>query len=466
MTVDTRDDMNANGHAMTAPEAALDLLKDRALCRVLTLLDCDGEEARLVGGALRNALLDRPVLECDIATTATPETIMARAAAAGLRAIGTGLAHGTVTLLIEGRTFEATTLREDIETDGRHAKVRFSRDFAGDARRRDFTMNALSMSRDGTLYDYVGGLADLAARRLRFIGDPAARIREDYLRILRFFRFAADYADGPLDAAALQAAMAERDGLSRLSKERVRNEILKLLDARRAGEVTRIFCETGLLGPLLCSAPNPARLQNLLDDGGEDPPDRLLRLAALCINIPEDAQRLRDCLRLSNQEHQRLEQAALAFMPLHGLSMPPPAQTLLRLLFRHGRQAASDAMALAQAETARETAPRWREAILFLRAAQEPKLPFSGADLMARGVTNGRAIGAALKDIQRRWVEAGFPQDPRRLTELLEAAVTALEPESSPDIVNGTDQATGQESGKDGDPGQGTDEDTPHDAGD
>ena len=412
--------------AIAAPEAAKALLRDQALVRILALLDSDGEEARLVGGALRNAFSGRPVLECDIATTATPETVMARAAAAGLRAIGTGLAHGTVTVVVNGTPFEVTSLREDIETDGRHAKVRFSRDFASDARRRDFTMNALSMTRDGKLYDYVGGLADLAARRLRFIGDPVARIREDYLRILRFFRFAADYAEGPLDAAALQAAMAERDGLVRLSRERIRNEVLKLLAARRAGEVTRIFCETGLLGPLLASAPHPARLENLLRATADDPPDPILRLAALCVNLAEDAQRLRDYLRLSNQEHQRLERMAAVFVPLHGMALPPPPQGLLRLLFRHGRQAACDALCLAQAEAGAEFAARWRAALLYLRAAEEPRLPFSGADLLARGVPNGRAIGAALKDLQQRWIEAGFPQDPRRLAELLEATTAAV----------------------------------------
>ncbi|QXX76349.1 CCA tRNA nucleotidyltransferase [Methylovirgula sp. HY1] len=418
--------------AIAAPEAAKALLRDPSLIRVLTLLDGDGEEARLVGGALRNALLDRPVHECDIATTATPETVMARAQAAGVRAIGTGLAHGTVTLLVNGTPFEVTSLREDIETDGRHAKVRFSRDFAGDAQRRDFTMNALSMTRRGELYDYVGGLADLEARRLRFIGAPVARIREDYLRILRFFRFAADYAEGPLDKAALQAAMAERDGLRRLSRERIRNEIMKLLAARRAGEVTRVFCETGLLGPLLASAPQPARLENLLRATADDPPDPILRLAALCVNLAEDAQRLRDYLRLSNQEHQRLERMAEAFVPLHRASRPPPPQALLRLLFRHGRQAACDALCLAQAEAGPEFAAHWREAILYLRAAEEPRLPFSGADLLARGVPNGRAIGIALKDLQQRWIEAGFPQDPRQLAQLLEEA-TRERPEDTDD---------------------------------
>jgi poly(A) polymerase len=411
--------------AMPAPAAAKALLERKDLVRVLTLLDCDGEEARLVGGALRNALLERPVEEFDIATTATPQTVIARAKKAKLRSVPTGISHGTVMLLIEGKPFEVTSLREDIETDGRHAKVRFSRDFEADAKRRDFTMNALSMTREATLYDYVGGLADIEARKLRFIGDPAARIREDYLRILRFFRFAAAYAEGPLDAAAVLACMRERDGLARLSRERVRSEIMKLLAARRAGDVTREFCETGLLGPLLGAAPNPARLQNLLRFAGDAPSDPLLGLAALAINLPEDAERLRERLRLSNPETERLVTAAVAFMCLHGLETPPLAPALLRLIFRFGRQAASDALALAAAESGADITP-WREALAYARATKEPRLPFSGADLLARGVPEGRAIGDALKDLQERWIEAGFPGNPRRIAELLDEVASAV----------------------------------------
>lgn len=409
--------------AVGAPALAKALLERKDVARVLALLDCDGEEARLVGGALRNALLGRPVEEFDIATTATPETVIARAQAANLRSVPTGLSHGTVMLLVDGRPFEVTSLREDIETDGRHAKVRFSRDFEADAKRRDFTMNALSMTRGAMLFDYVGGLADIEARKLRFIGDPAARIREDYLRILRFFRFAAAYAEGPLDQDAVLACLRARDGLARLSRERVRNEILKLLAAPRAGEVTREFCETGLLGPLLASAPNPARLKNLLRFA-DDQRDPLLGLAALCVNLPEDAERLRERLRLSNPETERLVEAAAAFMTLHGLEKPPPAPASLRLIFRYGRQAACDALALAAAESDADVAP-WREALAYARAAKQPRLPFSGADLLARGVAEGKAIGDALNDLQARWIEAGFPEDPRRLAELLEEVVAA-----------------------------------------
>jgi poly(A) polymerase len=410
-------------NVLPAPEPAKALLRDAALARVLALIDCDGEEARLIGGALRNALIGRPVFDCDIATTATPEAVMARAQKAGIRAIGTGIEHGTVTLVLDGKPFEVTSLREDVETDGRHAKVRFSRDFAADALRRDFTMNALSMTRDGTLYDYTGGLADLEARRLRFIGDPVARIKEDYLRILRFFRFAADYGEGPLDEAALHAAMIERDGLARLSRERIRSEIMKLLAARRADEVVRIFCQTGLFGPLVASAPNTLRLEAMLRYRADEPVDALLRLAALCLNLPEDALRLRDYLRLSNQEYQRLEAAGKALVALHGMAAPPVGAGLLRLLFRYGRQTACDALILLQADAGPNAIAAFDAAIGFLRAAQEPKLPFSGSDLLARGMAGGPAIGETLRVLQERWVEAGFPQDPHLLAKLLEETV-------------------------------------------
>ncbi|HLH12031.1 MAG TPA: CCA tRNA nucleotidyltransferase [Methylovirgula sp.] len=409
--------------AVAAPARAKALLEHQDLARILALLDRDGEEARVVGGAVRNSLLGRPVTEIDIATTATPEIVMARAQAAKLKSVPTGLAHGTIMLLVESKPFEVTSLREDIETDGRHAKVKFSRDFAVDARRRDFTINALSLSRDGMLYDYVGGLADIEARRLRFIGDPVARIREDYLRILRFFRFAAAYGEGPLDGPAVLACLREREGLARLSRERVRSEILKLLAAPRAGEVTREFSETGLLGTLLSSAPNPARLINLLRFSADEPRDSLLALAALCVNLPEDAERLREGLRLSNSESQRLAEAAAAFLSLHGIEAPPVAAALLRLIFRYGRQAAGDALALAAAE--RGGGAAWREALAFVRAAPELRLPFSGADLIARGVPDGKEIGEALKELRKRWIEAGFPQDREKLQALLDAVVAA-----------------------------------------
>ena len=209
-------------------------LREARLSHLLAVLDGAGEESRVVGGAVRNALLAEPIGEIDVATTALPAEVIRRAQAAGFKAVPTGIEHGTITVVVHGQPFEVTTLREDVETFGRHAKVAFGRDWKRDAERRDFTMNALSAARDGAVYDYVGGLADVAARRVRFIGDAAARIAEDYLRILRFFRFHAAYGEGQPDAAALHACIEARQGLQSLSRERVRMELLKLLVARRA----------------------------------------------------------------------------------------------------------------------------------------------------------------------------------------------------------------------------------------
>jgi poly(A) polymerase len=408
----------AGAGSIEAPEALAALFDDKDLLGVFAALAHEGEETRIVGGALRNALVGRPVHEIDLATTLLPEAVMARATAAGLRAIPTGGAHGTVTVLAGGRTFEVTTLRQDIATDGRHAKVLFGRDFRADALRRDFTMNALSMTRGGRLFDYTGGLDDIAARKVRFIGEPARRIEEDYLRILRFFRFSADFGEVPLDSAGRSAAIRQRDGLARLSRERIRAELLKLLCARRAADVCAEICADGLLHPLIASVPNPARLRRVVAIA--PPQDPLLRLAALCVKLPEDAARLRGHLRLSNVEAERLECSAIALVTLHGLNEPPNSEGLRGLLFRHGRQAAGDAIILAQADARPGQDDAWERARKFLHDTEEPRLPFSGADFIARGITEGRAIGEALVELQTRWIKAGFPNDPASLARLLD----------------------------------------------
>ncbi|MCI0466872.1 MAG: CCA tRNA nucleotidyltransferase [Beijerinckiaceae bacterium] len=403
------------------------LFGSEPLRSVFAALEKAGEETRVVGGALRNALLKRPVNEIDLATTLAPEAIMERAAAAGLRAIPTGIAHGTVTLISGSKPFEVTALREDIETDGRHAKVKFGRDFRADALRRDFTINALSMTPGGELFDYTGGLADLAARRVRFIGDPAQRIAEDYLRILRFFRFSADFGEGPLDPAGRAAAIRLRGGLSRLSRERVRAELLKLLCARRAAEISAEMSGDGLLHPLIVSVPNPARLRRGVEISALPPEDPLLRLAALCVQIPEDATRLQGQLRLSNAEAERLEAAARALIRLHGQNTPPAGMELQGLLFRHGRQAAADAIVLAQADAAPGHDAEWQRARNYLAGTGEPRLPFSGADIIAHGITEGRAIGKALKELETAWMNAGFPTDPASLKRLLDETLRQQE---------------------------------------
>ena len=401
------------------------LLDHPGLRQILELLSGDGEEARVVGGAVRNVLLGQPVHEYDVTTTAVPAVVIARAKKAGLRAIPTGIAHGTVTLMAQGMPFEVTTLREDVETDGRHAVIRFGRDFAADAIRRDFTINALSLGLDGELHDYTSGVEDLTARRVRFIGDARQRIREDYLRVLRFFRFSAAYGGPALDREGLSAAIRERAGLAILSAERVRQELFKILAAPGASRVAAIMSEAGILGPLLHGVPRPARLAKLIAFGDDGNP--LLRLAAVAVAIPEDAVRLRDILRLSNPETARLERAARALATLHGPSVPPPLGDLRRLLFEAGRQGASDALCLAFADTgAVADDSRWHAALRFVTDTPEPRLPFSGADLIARGLEPGRGLGEALKILQAKWIRAGFPQDPRTLAALLDEAIQAL----------------------------------------
>ncbi|HEY1944027.1 MAG TPA: CCA tRNA nucleotidyltransferase [Roseiarcus sp.] len=402
------------------------LLEEGPLARVLKALDGEGEETRLVGGAVRDLVLGEKPGDFDLATTARPEAVMKRARAAGFGVAPTGLAHGTVTVVVEGRPVEVTTLRRDVETDGRRAKVAFGRNFAADALRRDFTINALSLGRDGTVHDYAGGLADLADRRVRFIGDARQRIREDYLRILRFFRFSARYGQGALDAEGFRASVQEREGLAILSRERVRAELLKLLVAPRASEVVTAVCEAGLLSPLLGSMTDPARFRRLaaIEASRGGAPDAVLRLAALAVRIVEDADGLRERLRLSNAEFERLAALAAALPALHGLAAPPPFGALRVLLFERRRQAALDALSIAHADSG-AAAEDWRfaDAYRFLADAPEPTLPITGADVLARGVAGGRRVGAVLKTLQALWIRAGFPREPEVLARLLDEAL-------------------------------------------
>jgi poly(A) polymerase len=402
------------------------LLEEGSLALALAALNGEGEETRLVGGAVRDLALSLPPGDFDLATTARPEIVMKRARRAGFGVAPTGLKHGTVTLIVAGAPIQTTTLREDVETDGRHAKVRFGRDFSQDARRRDFTINALSLGGDGIVHDYTDGLADLAARRVRFIGDARARIREDFLRSLRFFRFSAIYSEGPLDADGFLAVIQEREGLQRLSRERVSAELMKLLKARRAADVVRQCSEAGLLGPLLAGAVYPTRLARLIavQTARAAPPDPLLRLAALGLIIAEDAERLRDRLRLSNAEYERLAGAASALEGLHGLNAPPSLGDLRALLFERRRTAAQDALTLAHIDSgAAPDDPAFASAFRFLADTPEPTLPFTGADIVARGIAQGRGVGATLKRLQALWIRAGFPKEPEHLARLLDEAL-------------------------------------------
>ncbi len=393
------------------------------MARMLALLNREGEETRIVGGAVRNALLGLPAGDIDLATTALPEAVMARAKRARLRTIPTGLAHGTVTVLDGGLPFEVTTLREDVETDGRHAIVRFGRDFGRDAERRDFTVNALSAGPDGTLYDTTGGVADLAAGRVRFIGDAETRIREDYLRILRFFRFHATYGVGPLDPMGLAAAVASRAGLNGLSRERVRAETLKLLAAPGTTALLETLQQHGFLAQILGTDADVPRLARLVAQEG-DAADPVLRLAALGSRDREQVETLREGLRLSNAERDRLEAAVSACAAFGEPPHPPERGARLAILFDHGRGPTRDGLALARAASPDDTG--WAEARNRVMEDPVPSFPFTGRDVMAKGM-KGAVVGAVLARLRAAYRDAGFPQDAAARTTLLDAAVDAEE---------------------------------------
>jgi poly(A) polymerase len=398
-------------------------LKGGGLPRLLEVLDCDGEEARVVGGAVRNALLDAAIHEVDVATTAVPEEVVRRVKAAGFKAVPTGIEHGTVTVIIDKHPFEVTTLRRDVETYGRHAKVAFGRDWKADAERRDFTINALSATLDGAVYDYVGGLADLAARRVRFIGDPDKRIAEDYLRILRFFRFHAAYgtSDHP-DAAGLAACIDGREGLDQLSRERVRMETVKLVVAPHAVPTLVSMTDAGLLLRVLGGVSYLASFENMakVEAAIGARPDPVRRLGALGVMVSEDAERLWQKLRLTNAEHERLTSMAEGWRRISSALTETQARALS---YRLGPEHFTDHALLAWARsdaTAHDQA--WHALATLPQRWTAPVFPLKAADFMARGVEKGPALGAALAAAEAAWIAAGFPGDTAVLSGIADAA--------------------------------------------
>jgi len=395
-------------------------LTSGALPRLLAVLDCDGEEARVVGGAVRNALLGVPILEVDLATTAVPEEVVKRVGAAGFKAVPTGIEHGTITVVIDKHPFEVTTLRKDVETYGRHAKVEFGRDWKADAERRDFTINALSATRDGTVYDYAGGLDDLGHRRVRFIGDAAKRIEEDYLRILRFFRFHAAYGAGHPDATGLAACIAARNGLDQLSRERVRMELLKLLVAPHATPTLAVMSHAGLLLRVLGGVPYLAGFENMakVEAAIGATPDAVRRLGALGVVVAEDAERLWQRLRLTNSEHERLASVAEGWRRISPAFGEKAARALL---YKLNPQHFIDHALLGWARSdAPSSDPEWRALATLPQRWTAPEFPVKAADFMKRGVPQGPALGAALASAERAWIAAGFPADQGTLAAIVD----------------------------------------------
>jgi poly(A) polymerase len=378
---------------MTAPETA----------QVMAALG----EARFVGGAVRNALLGVPVVDIDIAVPMPPEEALARLNAKGIKTIETGLDHGTITAVAGTHAFEITSLRRDVETDGRRAKIAFTDDWAEDASRRDFTINALYASATGEIFDYATGVEDLIAGKVRFMGDAHVRIAEDYLRVLRLFRFQAWYGKGEIDAEGLRAAAAAKDKLKTLSAERIAKELLRLLEADSPGPVLRVMAATGILPELLPGALQLPRLERLaeLEAANALPRDAVLRLAALLPDDEKTAHVVADRLRLSNADRARLE------LTLGGAALPAllSEQEARRLLYRLGAARFKDKLLLQWA-----AAPAGTQAGALLDMAegwQRPRFPLTGRDVMQAGVTEGPQVGRVLATLEDWWVEGDFTAD-------------------------------------------------------
>lgn len=391
--------------------------------RVLALLNGNGEEARIVGGAVRNALLKLPVGEIDIATTALPDEVTRRAKAAHIKCVPTGIEHGTVTLVVEGWPFEVTTLREDVETFGRKAKVAFGRDWARDAQRRDFTINGLSLALDGVVHDHVGGLDDIAARRVRFIGAPALRLAEDYLRILRFFRIHAAYGVGAPERNAMLACIAARDGLAMLSAERLRMEMLKLVVAPGAADALVAMGDGGLLMRIIGGVAYHGPFAKMLaaEEALGLEADAIRRLGALAVAVTEDARRVAVRLRLSNAETKRLDSIGHRWWRLADMS----DEIARRRVYRLGADRYRDRILLAWARAGRGSdAPRWRDLATLPQRWSAPAFPIKAADFMERGLKEGPALGHVLTLAEDAWLAADFPLDPSVLARIADAAVT------------------------------------------
>ncbi len=369
-------------------------LKDKHLQKVISVLNNEDGEVRVVGGAVRNALLGLPVADVDIATTHLPDAVMRLCKAAGFGVHPTGIDHGTVTITHGSGVFEVTTLRRDVATDGRRAMVEYSRDWAEDASRRDFTMNAIYCDESGKCHDYTNGYRDILNRKVKFVGAADVRIQEDYLRILRFFRFHAAYGVGTPDALGLAACVALKSGLKSLSVERIRQELLKLLAAPRAVQTLKLMADIGLLGIIIPYTDEWRVLQRL-------PADAVLRLFVLA----RDPGNLQDALRLSNVQAKRLNTMA-------GLPNISPAlreREQKAVLYELGEEAFNDAihLSLARSKDKRDS-PDWRQLLQLPKRWSVPNFPVKGDDIKVLGIAAGPQLGKILRDLEDWWLASDF----------------------------------------------------------
>nr|WP_272212116.1 CCA tRNA nucleotidyltransferase [Marinicella sp. W31]MDC2878019.1 CCA tRNA nucleotidyltransferase [Marinicella sp. W31] len=391
------------------------------LQQVLDVLNGEGAETRVVGGAVRNALMGMPVGDIDMATTLVPDAVIARAKAAGMKPVPTGIEHGTVTIVCEGKPFEVTTLRADIETFGRHATVRFGTDWAEDAARRDLTINALYAGRDGNVIDLVEGLADIETKTVRFIGEAETRITEDYLRILRFFRFFAWYGGGRPDADGLRASVRQRDGLKTLSAERVWAELKKLLGATDPSRALLWMRQTGVLTIVVPETEKWGidAIPGLIDAERHFgwAPDPCLRLAAMVPPYDVRLKEMAERLKFSNAERDRM----LAFAVAPSVESASSKARLHKLLYEHGQSGIMMQLRLALATARTKAAGGDHDALAdaagLSRLVQEakvwekPQMPISGGEVVKAGVPAGPEVGKILASLEKQWVESDFELD-------------------------------------------------------
>ncbi len=392
------------------PLAGQPWLRSPASRKVLRALRADGRPARFVGGCVRDGLLGRAErrADLDLATPERPEAVMRLLQAAGLKAIPTGLAHGTVSTVVGSQRFEITTLRRDVLTDGRHALVAFTDDFEADAARRDFTINAMSCDAEGRLYDYFGGRADLEAGRIRFVGNADKRIAEDYLRILRLFRFFAHYGRPPADPEALAAAARAAPEIARLSGERIQTEMLRLLEAPDPLPALRLMQEIGVLAQVMPGPVARGRLARLVARAPDADP--LLRLSALLRPPPADPAAVgtvAERWRLANRDAARL--GAMTASPLPALDASGAERR--RALHRLGPEAYADLIRLAAAEAGGDAGPALAAALAEAAAWRARKLPLGGDDLLALGLPPGPRLGSILAAVEAWWLDQDFAPD-------------------------------------------------------
>jgi poly(A) polymerase len=389
------------------PVRRLDLpkpMRDGPTTQLFAALAAGGVGARFVGGCVRNAVSGRAIDDIDIAVTTRPEITMRALQAAKIKVIPTGLKHGTVTAIVEGRTFELTTLRRDVETDGRHAVVAFTDDWQEDASRRDFTFNALYADPDGTLYDPFGGEVDLARHKVRFIGDPDQRIVEDRLRVLRFFRFQAWYGAPPLDGQGFEACARHAGALGNLSGERVAKEVLRLLaapgSAAGPADAVEAMSDAGALDHWLPEYEGTTRLRALMER--EPTPDGLRRLAAI---LPEDADAtaIGKRLKLSTQQAVRLTEMLVRD---HKIDLAGGARAWRAGIYRLGQKVFTDLVLLSV-----DAKGDWRAALAFAERWTQPDLPVSGADILKLGLAPGPKIGALITAVEEWWIAGDFTAD-------------------------------------------------------